>query len=154
MVRFHSTLSDRSVYFRYFQMLNYKDRVSHERLTRICFIDYSREMALVAVDQGNGKGEGEIVGVGRLTRPMGGRIPEFALLVSDTHQRFGVGRLLLDGLLNFARREAIPEITGQILPDNAAMLGLAKKLGFNLQYSVEERAVIATLTTGIAPSAP
>ena len=48
MVQFHETLSERSVYLRYFHMIKLSQRVSHERLTRICFNDYDREIALVA----------------------------------------------------------------------------------------------------------
>ena len=48
MARFHATLSERSVYLRYFHMIPLDTRIAHERLTRICFIDYDREMALVA----------------------------------------------------------------------------------------------------------
>ena len=48
MIEFHKKLSERSVYLRYFQPLKLTQRTAHERLTRICFIDYNREMALVA----------------------------------------------------------------------------------------------------------
>jgi acetyltransferase len=48
LVRFHETLSDRSVYLRYFCSLSLSRRVAHERLLRICFGDYDREIALVA----------------------------------------------------------------------------------------------------------
>ena len=48
MVRFHSTLSDESVYRRFFSQMKLESRTRHERLTRVCFIDYDREMALVA----------------------------------------------------------------------------------------------------------
>jgi len=48
MVKFHETLSERSVYLRYLQALQLSQRVTHERLLRRCFIDYDREMALVA----------------------------------------------------------------------------------------------------------
>ena len=48
MVKFHETLSEQSVYFRYFHHVRLSQRVAHERLTRMCFIDYAREMALVA----------------------------------------------------------------------------------------------------------
>ena len=48
MVAFHERLSERSVYFRYFHLLNLSQRTAHERLTRMCFIDYDRGMALVA----------------------------------------------------------------------------------------------------------
>ena len=47
MIEFHKKLSERSVYLRYFQPLKLTQRTAHERLTRICFIDYDREMALV-----------------------------------------------------------------------------------------------------------
>ena len=48
MVKFHATLSERTVYLRYFHMENLGARVAHERLLQKCFIDYDREMALVA----------------------------------------------------------------------------------------------------------
>ncbi len=56
MVKFHATLSERSVYLRYFHLMNLPQRVAHERLTRICFIDYDREMALVAERHGRDRG--------------------------------------------------------------------------------------------------
>ena len=52
MVKFHETLSDRSVYLRYFYSLSLSSRVAHDRLVRICFVDYDREMAIVAESQG------------------------------------------------------------------------------------------------------
>ena len=48
MARFHQTLSEQSVYFRYLHLIGLSQRIAHERLTRVCFIDYAREMALVA----------------------------------------------------------------------------------------------------------
>ena len=51
MIEFHKKLSERSVYLRYFQPLKLTQRTAHERLTRTCFIDYDREMALVAERQ-------------------------------------------------------------------------------------------------------
>src|SRR5262245_18472905 len=47
MAKFDQTLSERSVYLRYFSPLKLDQRVAHERLSRLCFIDYAREMALV-----------------------------------------------------------------------------------------------------------
>ncbi|HEU5450955.1 MAG TPA: acetate--CoA ligase family protein, partial [Terriglobales bacterium] len=67
MIDFHSRLSDRSVYLRYFQPLKLTQRTAHERLTRICFIDYQREMALVA-ELKRPDGSSEIVAVGRLSK--------------------------------------------------------------------------------------
>src|SRR5581483_4883023 len=48
LVRFHGALSEDSVYARYMAPLQLAQRIAHERLTRVCFIDYDREMALVA----------------------------------------------------------------------------------------------------------
>ena len=89
LVQFHGTLSDRSVVLRYFHVMTLSTRVAHERLTRICFIDYDREMALVAERQDPQSGHHEIVGVGRLSKVRGTNEAEFALLISDRYQRQG-----------------------------------------------------------------
>jgi acetyltransferase len=70
MVKFHETLSDRSVYLRYFCSLSLSRRVAHERLLRICFGDYDREMVLVAERIDPGTGERRIIAVGRMTNFM------------------------------------------------------------------------------------
>jgi hypothetical protein len=54
MVKFHGTLSEETVFFRYFAQQKLELRIAHERLTRICFIDYDREMALAAGCDPNG----------------------------------------------------------------------------------------------------
>ena len=73
MVRFHETLSERSVYFRYFHAMQLTQRIAHDRLTRICFIDYEREMALVVLRNTAQTAESEILGVGRLIKMQGSR---------------------------------------------------------------------------------
>src|SRR5206468_6348728 len=99
MVRFHETLSERSVYLRYFHLMNLEQRTTHERLTRICFIDYDREMALVAEHTVPATGERVILGVGRLTKVHGANEAEVAVLVSDSCHGQGVGKELLARLL-------------------------------------------------------
>ncbi|HKS95369.1 MAG TPA: acetate--CoA ligase family protein, partial [Terriglobia bacterium] len=71
MVEFHQRLSERSVYMRYFHMVSLGQRVAHERLTRICFIDYDRETALVAEHTDPSTGTRAIVGVARQSRMAG-----------------------------------------------------------------------------------
>src|SRR6202162_3304221 len=68
MGKFHETLSDRSVYMRYFSSLSLSSRVAHERLVRICFVDYDRVMALVADYKDKATGQHQILGVGRLIK--------------------------------------------------------------------------------------
>jgi acetyltransferase len=146
MVKFHETLSEESVYMRYFHMMNLDQRTAHERLTRICFIDYDREMALVAEQTDPETGEREIMGVARLSRR--GAVPEeaeFSILVSDRFQRRGVGILLLSHLLEVARTENLRRITAEILFDNSPMQSISKKLGFHLRRDFEEMVVKADL---------
>lgn len=135
IARFHSTLSDQSVYFRYFHYINLTQRVSHERLTRICFNDYDRQMALVA------EAGGEILGAARFTRLRATQSAEFAMVISDRCQRRGLGQLLLGQLVDVARREGLESLTGETLPENRPMIGLARKLGFQAQENLEEGTV-------------
>lgn len=94
MVKFHQALSESTVYMRYFHMLSLGHRVSHERLTRICFIDYDREMALVAVHTDAKTGAETIIGVGRLTKLHGVNEGEMALVMADQFQHRGIGKEL------------------------------------------------------------
>ena len=87
IVDFHGTLSERSIYLRYFRSFNLERRTEHERLARICFIDYDREMVLVAEHQDEETGEEKIVGVGRLTRANIENEAEYAVMVSDDFSR-------------------------------------------------------------------
>jgi len=68
MVKFHGTLSDRTVYLRYFSSLSLARRTAHDRLVRICFTDYEREMVLVAECTDPQTAELNILGVGRLNK--------------------------------------------------------------------------------------
>jgi acetyltransferase len=127
-------------------MMNLDQRTAHDRLTRICFIDYDREMALVAEHTDPETGEREIMGVARLSRR--GSVPEqaeFSVLVSDRFQRRGVGTLLLGRLLEVGHAERLKRITAEILLDNRPMQRISKKLGFHLRRDTEEMVVKADL---------
>jgi acetyltransferase len=139
MVKFHQSLSERSIYMRYFHMMNLDQRTTHDRLTRICFIDYDREMALVVERRDPETGEREIMGVGRLSRLGGSREEaEYSILISDAFQRRGLGTLLLERLLEVGREEGLQRITAEILYDNRAMQGISRKLGFKLRRDPDE----------------
>ena len=146
MVEFHESLSERSVYMRYFHAMNLTRRTAHERLTRICFIDYDREMALVAERENPETGEPQILGVARLSRDHAASgEAEFAILVNDRFQRQGLGTILLEKLLEVGRAEGLRRITAEILLENRAMQLLSKQFGFRLQRSLEEGVVKAEL---------
>jgi acetyltransferase len=145
MVAFHGTLSDRSIELRYFHAMKLSTRVAHNRLTRICFIDYDREMALVADRQIADTGDHEILGVGRLCKVRGTDEAEFALVVSDRFQLSGLGTELLRRLLQIGRDEKIRRIVGIIRPENDAMKGICQKLGFHLTYRIDEPVIQAAI---------
>jgi acetyltransferase len=143
MVRFHETLSERSVYLRYFHLMNLEQRTTHERLTRICFIDYDREMALLAVRRNPETGESEILGVGRLMKIHGTQEAEIAALISDNWQGRGLGKELLSRLLLVAAAEKLTKVTADILPDNRGVMRICEKLGFSLKHSLDDEVVHA-----------
>ena len=136
IAKFHQTLSDESVYMRYFRSLKLDMRVAHERLTRICFIDYDREMALVAEHVHPETGEREIMAVGRLSKQPNSNEAEFALLVSDECQGHGLGKELLERLSQVGNDEQVERIVGYVLPENSAMKAISQKLGFNMKLNM------------------
>lgn len=137
MAQFHESLSEQTVYLRYFHMEALSARVGHERLLRKCFIDYDREMALVAGCQTEAGGRREILGVGRLTRQRDPQKGEVAVLVADKAQRLGLGKELLRGLIDIARDEKFQSVTARLLPDNAGMRDLAQRFGFMVVESAD-----------------
>jgi acetyltransferase len=134
MVKFHSKLSEETVYLRYFGLPRLQQRVAHERLTRICFNDYDREIALVAIRLEPTTREDEIIGVGRLTKVHGLNQAEFAIVIADQFQGLGLGSKFLSRLVEIGRQEGIACIFGYILPENYVMQRVAKKVGFQVDY--------------------
>ena len=145
MVKFHETLSDRSVYLRYFCTLSLSRRVAHERLLRICFGDYDREIALVAEHTDPATGERRIMAVGRLNKLHGKNEAEVAVLVSDHYQGLGLGNELLRRAIQIARDEKLSEVSAEILPDNIAMQVIMKHHGFRVRAGEDLTSVQAFL---------
>jgi acetyltransferase len=139
LVKFHESLSEESVYHRYFSQIKLDQRIAHERLTRICFNDYDREIALVAERKDSKTGDREILGVGRLSKARGLNEGEFALLISDRWQKQGLGSELLKRLVDIARSEKLTRVSAIIMSDNQAMLHVSKKAGFALKADPENR---------------
>ncbi len=135
---FHATLSEQTVYYRYFNWLKLGERVAHERLTRICFNDYDREIALVADHKDAITGQHEVLGIGRLSKAHFLNEAEFAIVISDRCQHQGLGTELLRRLVEVGRHEKLCRITGHILSDNRAMQQVCKKTGFHLHQQSGE----------------
>lgn len=145
MVTFHQTLSDRTVYLRYFSSLSLRRRVSHERLLRICFGDYDREIVMVAECRDAETKECHIMAVGRVNRLRAKNHAEVAVLVSDQHQNLGLGTELLRRVLQIAKQENVSQVSAEMMADNVAMQMIVKRLGFRLRFSEDLSSVRAFL---------
>jgi len=125
--RFVDRLSERSRFQRFMQHL---PQLPPKMLARFTQLDYDRELALVAVY------EGEFIAVGRFAPNLDGETAEFALVVADAWQGRGLGRLLLTRLREEARKAGYQALYGNIMQANREMLELAYHLGF-VQESAE-----------------
>jgi acetyltransferase len=130
VVEFHRTLSEETVLQRYLAPMGLSERTAHERLIRICFVDYHREMALVAERDDPVTGRPTIVGIGRLSRVFGNDDAEFAVLVTDAWQRRGIGTELLRRLVEIGRAEGVTGIGAQAWKDHAGMRKASERVGF------------------------
>ena len=146
LVDFHRTLSEQSIYQRYFETLGFDQRTAHARLIRVCFTDYDRELALVAEWRDPLTDAPLIAGVGRLSRLHDGVTAEFSMLVSDRWQGRGLGTELLTRLVDAGRRDGLQRIVATILGTNGAMIGVSRRLGFTLTGDPMDGSLSASLT--------
>jgi acetyltransferase len=135
IVEFHKRLSEQSVYLRYFYPMALDMRIAHERLTRICFIDYDREMVLVA-EWADPADKRAIIGVGNLIKIHGTNDGEFAAVVADAYQGQGLGTELLRRLIAIGRDERLERVVADVLPENRDMQRVFQKLGFRFKHSL------------------
>jgi acetyltransferase len=135
-----SFVENLSLESRYFRFMSPLQKVSPAMLARFTQIDYDREMALVAVI-GEHTPEARIIGVARYIGNPDGQSCEFALAVADDWQSHGIGRQLMQRLLNVARDRGLGIMEGDVLTENRKMLALCEKLGFRKQKDRESHDV-------------
>ncbi len=127
------SLSEETMRFRFFQIIK---EMSHETLTRYCNIDYNREIAIVAEEK-----EGEkrrIIGVARLILQPDRKRGEFAVVVGDQWQGFGLGSKLVDYIIEIGQDMKLESICGDVMSSNLKMLRLCAKRGFKMEPVDEE----------------
>jgi acetyltransferase len=134
MIDFHKSLSEETVYLRYFGFLKGEALITHERLARICFSDYDREIALVTETIRPGWDQRQIIAVARLIKAHGANEAELAIVISDDWQGKGLGTKLVGDLLTIGRTEGLKRVIGYILPENYVMQRIFRKLGFEVRY--------------------
>jgi acetyltransferase len=131
VVKFHQHLSELTVTRRYLQPIELWRRTAHERLTHICFIDYDREMALVAEKKTSG-GEPEIVAVSRMNKQHGTTSALTAVIIRDDYQHKGIGTELFRRQLDIARAEGLKHVLCNMLADDTAMQTICQRVGFRM----------------------
>ena len=143
MIDFTLSLSPDNLYLRYFHSVSVSTLISHEKLTRLCFVDYNREISLVAVREDPKTNRPEIIAHGQLTRLHGRRDAEFAVQVRDQYQGSGLGTHILTQLLEIARDEKLEKVVAEIMPENAGMRRVCTKLGFEFSRMPESQNYLA-----------
>jgi acetyltransferase len=120
--------SKESIYsrFRYFFQWD-----SHAVAARYCYIDYDREIAIVAeVKEGENK---KLIGIGRLIADPDHESVEYAILITDTWQNRDLGGILTDYCFEIARKWGLKTITAQTTADNKRMISVFEKRGFSVE---------------------
>ncbi len=124
---FFDRLTPEDIRLRFFAALR---ELTPAQLARFTRIDYERDMAFIAVRDNTG----DTVGVARLVRDADTGIDEFAVIVQQDVKGKGLGTHMMRRLIDWARRRGVPEIRGEILAENTAMLTFARNLGFALRH--------------------
>jgi acetyltransferase len=103
----------------------------HSQLARMTQIDYDREMALIATVTDE-KGVARTLGVVRAIADPDNEAAEFAVVVRSDQKGRGLGRLLMDRIIAYARTRGTHWLVGQVLRENTPMIALAKACGFTV----------------------
>jgi len=135
---FVRNLSEQS---RFFRFMNSVQELSQSMLVRFTQIDYSREMALIAVTEDHGI-EVEL-GVARYACNPDGESCEFALVIADSMHGKGLGQKLMNALMDAARTKGMKVMEGEVLRNNKDMLHLMERLGFEVNTSVDDDSIKA-----------
>jgi RimJ/RimL family protein N-acetyltransferase/succinyl-CoA synthetase alpha subunit len=136
LIRLLQSLDPETVRLRFFAYIRH---FSHDLAARMTQIDYDRELALVILPEGQ---PDRLVGMGTLAADPDGARAEFAVLVDQAHCGRGLGRHLLEEFLLRAREQGIGVVFGEVLAENATMIGLARALGFSVRALPDDPGVV------------
>ena len=108
---------------------------SHEVATQFCFIDYAREVGIVAEIEKEGRKK--LIGVGRLISDPDLETVEYAVLITDLWQKKELGSILTKYCLEIAKNNNLKRMVAETTKDNKAMIAVFKKLEFNVHFNVD-----------------
>ena len=125
---FLASCSKESIYHRFKKDINFE---SHDVATQFCFIDYDREIAIVAEveEEGNKK----IVGVGRLISDPDKEKMNYTIIITDAWQHKELGLTLTEYCMEIAKNRQIKLLSAETTRDNKPMISVFKKLDFQIK---------------------
>ncbi|NCT85328.1 MAG: bifunctional acetate--CoA ligase family protein/GNAT family N-acetyltransferase [Comamonadaceae bacterium] len=126
--------------------------LSHDQIARLTQIDYEREMAFILVDP-QAPGGPRTLGVGRLVRDPDNVEAEFAVMVRSDRKRQGLGKLLMQALIEHAAARGTRRLVGYVLRENRAMLGLASAMGFSSRPDDGQPSEMLIVSRDVVPTA-
>lgn len=107
---------------------------SHAFLARLTQLDYAREMAFIAIEEGSGDAAGAV----RLHADPGHVEAEYAILLRSDLKGIGLGRALMELIIDWAKAEALQRVHSQVLAENGPMLALCRDLGFEITHDPDD----------------
>lgn len=122
--------SKESIYHRFRYDFHFN---SHEVATQFCYIDYDREMGIVA--EIDFEGRKRLIGVGRLIADPDVVTAEYAVLVSDNWQHNELGFILTSYCVEIAKNAGIKVLSAETTKDNKAMINVFRKLDFKVHFN-------------------
>jgi acetyltransferase len=131
--------SRESIYSRFRYFFHWE---AHEVATRYCFIDYDREIAIVAEINNNNKKQ--LIGVGRLIADPDHETVEYAILIPDAWQQKDLGNIITDFCLEIANKWNLKKIVAQTTTDNKRMISVFRKRGFEITVNSQDTTVDVT----------
>lgn len=136
-----ASCSTQSIWFRFSYLFK---QTTHEMATRYCFIDYDREMGIVAEVEEDG--QRKLIGVGRLVTDANHEVGEYAVIVVDRWHGHGLGGLLTDYCLEVAKRWGLKKVVAETSKDNARMLATFRNRGFDFNEKADQDVVLVSKT--------
>jgi acetyltransferase len=125
-----ASCSKESIYHR-FRYDFYYD--SHDIASQYCFIDYDREIAIVAEVEEEGKKK--LIGVGRLIADPDVEVMEYAILITDSWQKKELGLTITSYCMEIAKIRGVKILAAETTKDNKPMISVFRKLNFKIRFN-------------------
>jgi GNAT superfamily N-acetyltransferase len=96
---------------------------------KLTHLDYRHEMAFIALDEDTG----HMLGLVRLKDELDEKTAEFAILVRSRLKGHGLGWVLMQHIIDYAKEKRLRRMYGDVLTENTTMLQMCTELGFHAQ---------------------